>query len=210
MQAGSYPSKAKLSSRAVLALLLLMWLVYTGLFVLYLPEPYASMVGFIPGLVGVGALLAAGFSTKAYYLDLSALSSKGLMVLLLLFVPMIPVVLAGFQQAGWGGWDWVTALVYAPASGIAQELYFRSALLPGLERALGQRGLALWLSSILFSLFHVGMFSVAPFWGAVAGLMVTFVVGLGWGWQVQHDRSVVWAMAHHSLLQIVLRLFAWM
>ena len=130
-------------------------------------------------------------------------------MLMALFIPMIPVILTGLHESGWASWDWVTAFVYAPASGIAQELYFRSALLPTFERALGRRYLALIISSLLFSLFHVGMFKVAPVGAAFSALGVTFVVGLGWGWQVQRDRTVLWAMIHHSLLQIILRMFTW-
>jgi hypothetical protein len=96
-----------------------------------------------------------------------------------------------------------------PASGIAQVLYFRSALLPALERGLGQRDWALGISALMFSLFHAGMFTVAPVGAALAGLGVTFAVGIGWGWQVQQDRTVVWAMLHHSILQMILRLFVW-
>ena len=54
------------------------------------------------------------------------------------------------------------------------------------------------------------MFLVAPFEVAISALVVTFVIGMDWGWQVQHDRTMIWSMLHHSLLQMILRLFAWM
>jgi membrane protease YdiL (CAAX protease family) len=131
-------------------------------------------------------------------------------MLVALFLPMVPVVISGFLQAGWAGWDWHQALLYAPASGVSQELYFRAALLPALERLLVRPRHALLVSSLMFSLFHAGMFTVAPPGAAVSALLVTFLAGLGWGWQVQRDRTVIWAMLHHALLQLILRLFAWM
>ena len=127
-----------------------------------------------------------------------------------MIVPMIPVVYIGLAEFEFVTWDWISMLVYAPASGIAQELYFRSSLLPILERALGRRFYGLMVCSLLFSLFHVGMFAVAPAGAALSALVVTFTIGMGWGWQVQRDRTVIWAMFHHSVLQMVLRLFAWM
>jgi len=199
-----------LSFRAALVVVLAAWLAFSVLFALYLPEPWASMAGFLPGVIGVGALLMSGASRQACYLRFNWPSRAGMIVLAALFIPMVPVVLVGFAQAGWSGWDWMATLVYAPASGIAQELYFRSALLPALEATLRRRFLALVVSSILFSLFHAGMFTVAPVGAALSALIVTFVVGIGWGWQVQRDQTVIWAMIHHSILQMILRLFAWM
>ncbi len=199
-----------ISFRAALVVVLGAWLAFSALFVLYLPEPWASLTGFIPGVIGVGGLLLSGATWQACYLQFKRLSREGTLVLAAMFIPMVPVVLVGFDQEGWSGWDWKAALVYAPASGIAQELYFRSALLPALEATFGRRRLALVTSSVLFALFHAGMFTVAPVGAAVSALVVTFVVGMGWGWQVQRDQTVIWAMAHHSILQMILRLFAWM
>jgi membrane protease YdiL (CAAX protease family) len=161
-------------------------------------------------LVGVGALLLAGFTKKRLYLLFNNPSRPGLVMLAALFLPMIPVAITGFRQAGWAGWEWKQALVYAPASGIAQELYFRSALLPALEKAFDRPRPALLTSTLMFSLFHTGMFTIAPVLAVFSALVVTFLVGLGWGWQTQRDRTSMWAMFHHALLQIILRLFAWM
>jgi hypothetical protein len=203
-------SRKSLSFRAALIVVLGAWLGFSALFILYLPEPWASVTSFVPGIVAVGALSLSGTSRQACYLQFNKLSRQGMIVLTAMFIPMIPVVLVGFAQAGWSGWDWMIALVYAPASGIAQELYFRSALLPALEVALGHRSQALVVTSALFSLFHAGMFTVAPAGAALSALVVTFVVGIGWGWQVQRDQTVIWGMLHHSILQMILRLFAWM
>lgn len=201
---------ACLSLRAAVMIVLILWLAYSVMFGLYLSEPWASLLGFLPGLVGIAVLSLAGFTRAACYLDYKMISGWGLFILMILFVPMIPVGWVGYTEAGWSAWDWKTILLYAPASGIAQELYFRSTLLPVLEKSLGRRYLGWIGSSILFSLFHAGMFKVAPIEVAISALVVTFVIGMGWGWQVQRDRTVVWAMLHHSLLQMILRLFAWM
>jgi hypothetical protein len=102
-------------------------------------------------------------------------------------------------------------LVYAPASGIAQELYFRSALLPGLERALhGRKVVALFIHSAIFIGFHLRTF------GTVGSLpmdliiaTVLFLAGCGWGWQVQRDHTVVWSMLQHGLFLMLMSMFAW-
>lgn len=197
-----------LSQRITLVLILVLWLVYTLLFVLYLPEPFASLLGFLPGLLGVGMLVRAGYSTGECYLSLRRPSRAGVLLLTLLTLAMLPVALTGLQAVGWANLDWMQLLVFAPASGIAQELYFRAALLPALKKVFSRR-LALLTSSGLFALFHLGMLRVAPFWAVLSALGLTFGVGFGWGWQVHRDHTVLWAMVHHALLQMILRLFAW-
>jgi membrane protease YdiL (CAAX protease family) len=191
-----------------LVLILVIWICFTVLFALYLPEPYASLVGFLPGLAGVGVLLWSGFSPRDCYLSLKYPSRAGGLMLVLLTLSMLPVAWSSLEAGGWAGLNAWQLLVFAPASGIAQELYFRSALLPALETVFSRR-LALLGSSALFALFHLGMLRVAPIWAVGSALGLTFFVGLGWGWQVQRDRTVLWAMAHHALLQMILRLFAW-
>jgi membrane protease YdiL (CAAX protease family) len=105
----------------------------------------------------------------------------------------------------WAGWSWLAALVYAPASGIAQELFFRAALLPAAEWTLkGRPGLALILHAALFGLWHIGpLFVGAPLWAVIAVTLVPFVSGIGWGWQVRHDGTVIWAMLQHSLIWVI-------
>lgn len=188
--------------------ILVFWLCFTVLFALYLPEPYASLLAFFPGIAGVGVLLWSGLSPRDCYLTLKIPSRAGALLLTLLTLAMLPVAWSGLVAGGWAGLDGWQLLVFAPASGIAQELYFRSSLLPALERVFNRRQ-ALLGSSALFALFHIGMLRVAPIWAVSSALGLTFIIGLGWGWQVQRDRSVLWAMAHHALLQMILRLFAW-
>ena len=43
--------------------------------------------------------------------------------------------------------------------------------------------------------------------GAIALTVVTFLAGLGWGWQVRRDRTVVWAMGEHVIFLAIMSLF---
>ncbi len=206
---GNHPRVVKFDRILGYGTVLLMWLAYTLLFALYLQEPWPSILGFLPGVIGLMALLAMGSTLKDCYLRFARISLPGFIVYLGLFLLMIPVIATGLET-GWAGINWLIVLVYAPASGIAQELYFRSALLPLLERIFaGQARFTRIINALLFALFHTGMFLVAPAWVAFSAMLVTFVTGLGWGWQVQRDQTVIWAMLHHSLLQVILRLFVW-
>ena len=202
----STSSDTSLRSIAAVAGVLLLWAAYTVLQTLFVvgavSEGESAFLGFLPGILGVGALWAAGRSRQDCYLKVEPLSWKGFGVLAALFVLALAVVL---PFGAWQGWNWKAALVYAPASGISQELFFRASLLPALERALEKRKrLALILHSVLFGLWHIGpLFVGAPAWAVVAVMFVPFLSGLGWGWQVQHDRTVVWAMVQHSLIWVI-------
>jgi membrane protease YdiL (CAAX protease family) len=201
----------KLSFRIALWMVILLWMANIGLFALYMEEPFASIVGFLPGALGIIVLFLSGFKREDCYLRFGWISWAGLGVYALMLTLMVPVVLTGIHSVKWAGWDWLMMLIYAPASGIAQELYFRSTLLPALRRAFTDRAfLALIISSLMFALYHAGMFLVAPVGVAAGALVVTFMASMGWGWQVGHDKTVLWAMVNHSLLQMILRVFAWM
>jgi membrane protease YdiL (CAAX protease family) len=84
-------------------------------------------------------------------------------------------------------------------------LFFRAALLPAMRSLLPKRaGLALILHSVLFGLWHIGpLFLGAPIWAVIAVMLVPFLSGIGWGWQVVRDGTVVWAMVQHSLIWVV-------
>jgi membrane protease YdiL (CAAX protease family) len=103
------------------------------------------------------------------------------------------------------GWSWRSALVYAPASGVAQELFFRAALLPAMPALFpGRPRLALFGHAILFSCWHIGpLFIGVPLWAVTLVMLVSFIAALGWGWQVQHDKSMLWAIFQHSLIWVV-------
>lgn len=83
-------------------------------------------------------------------------------------------------------------------------------MLPATEVLLPDRPrLALIFHSVLFGLWHIApLFVGAPAWAVTAVMLVPFLSGLGWGWQVRHDRTVVWAMVQHSLIWVVALQFA--
>lgn len=188
-----------------MAMVLLCWLAYTTLQTLTvmqrLPEPVYAIAGFLPGIVCVGVLLAMGYSREECYLRYKPLSRAGLAVLAAVFVFALSAVL---PFGTWRGWDWTAAIVYAPTNGISQELFFRSALLPvALVTFPKHGGLALIAHSVLFGLWHIGPLLLGtPLPIAAAIMLVPFLSGLGWGWQVKRDGTVIWAMVQHSLIWV--------
>jgi membrane protease YdiL (CAAX protease family) len=199
-----YPKMPKV--RIAAGLVVLLWLAYTALQTLFvmqhLSEALAAILGFIPGILGVSALLVAGLTPGDCHLRVAPLSRMGLAVLAAVFFFALAAIL---PFGVWTGWNWIAAFVYAPASGISQELFFRAALLPAIMVTFKNRPfLALVLHSALFGLWHIGpLFVGAPLWAVVAILFVPFLSGIGWGWQVQWDKTVVWAMVQHSFIWII-------
>lgn len=193
-----------------IGLLFLLWVGYTVLQSLFLVLQYdraqVSILEFIPGILGVGILLKAGFSKADCYLRLAWPSWKGLFMLAA-FSLVWPFVLSSGR---WTGWDWQAALVQG-AGGISQELFFRAALLPALLVLFKNRPLpALLLHVVLFAIWHAGAFLITPaelIAGPIAIVSLSLVAGLVWGWQTIHDRTILWAMIHHSLLWVVGSMF---
>jgi membrane protease YdiL (CAAX protease family) len=173
----------------------------------YMSETGSALLSFIPGILGLVVLLAAGLSRQQCFFVVRPLSWRGFAVLGAVFLFALVAIL---PVSVWQGWSWKAALVYAPASGISQELFFRSALLPAaLLLMKGRQGLALIAHSVLFGLWHVGpLFLGAPLWAVLLVMLVPFLSGLGWGWQVMRDRTVVWAMVQHSLIWVIALQFA--
>jgi membrane protease YdiL (CAAX protease family) len=192
--------------RAATAAVFCLWLAYTVLQTLTvlerLSEPLYAVVGLLPGVLGVSVLLAAGFSRQECFLRVARLSWMGFGVLAAVFVFALAAVL---PFGVWRGWNWMAALLYAPAGSVAQELFFRSALLPAIRKALKKRPmLALILHAVLFGLWHIGpLFLGTPLPIVIAIVVVPFLSGIGWGWQAQKDRTVVWAMIQHSLIWVI-------
>lgn len=196
--------RTPITFRAALGIVLLIWLPYTLYFALDPDGVLGELLGFIPGVLGVSALLAAGFKLEDCYLRAAPLSRSGLAVLAVVTLLLIPILLSG----GWVGWSILGVLLYAPMSGISQELYFRSSLLPALLRMFGGRTfVALVAHSVLFALWHLQMLVQMPLPLALVSLAVLFLAGMGWGWQTQKDRTVIWAMVQHSLFLMIMALF---
>jgi membrane protease YdiL (CAAX protease family) len=115
------------------------------------------------------------------------------------------------SSTGFIGWKWLPALVFAPASGIAQEIYFRGSLLPALEKALnGKKIIALLLHAVVFVGYHFRTFRSVPSVPiALLIALVLFLAGCGWAWQVQKDRTIIWAVSQHGLFLMLMSMFVW-
>jgi len=191
-----------------LAITLIMGLVITWIDVLQPAEPIFSILSFIPGLISITALLLSGMSRANLYLRLGKISSRGLLVLIVTTVLLLPIL---GSSTGFGGWKWLPALVFAPASGIAQEIYFRGSLLPALEKSVkDKKVIALLLHAMIFVGYHFRTFrSVPSLPVAMLVAAVLFLAGCGWAWQVQRDKTIVWAAAQHSLFLMIMSMFEW-
>jgi hypothetical protein len=190
------------------AIILLMGILYTVLDYIQPAEPWLSLLAFLPGVISFIILRLGGDSLLVLRLRFDKLSFTGLLTLGATSILLLPILAS---STSWIGWHWLKALVYAPTSGIAQELYFRAALLPGLERVFNNRKtIALFIHSALFVGFHYRTFQAIP--TLAIGLVVAavlFFAGCGWGWQVQRDRTVFWAMLHHSTFLVLMSMFEW-
>jgi membrane protease YdiL (CAAX protease family) len=190
---------------------LLLWAGYTTIQVLsvvgLINVDTSLLAAFVPGLLGILILLSSGFTHWDCFLNIKPLSNKGLWVLAGIFIFALAAVL---PFSVWQGWSWKAAFIYAPANGVAQEMFFRSVLLPVMNYITkGRQNLALILHAMLFGLWHIGpLFVGAPVWAVIAVMLVPFLCGLGWGWQVQRDRTVIWAMIQHSLFWVIGNQFA--
>lgn len=206
MSALPVSSEARVRPAAAIGVVVLLWAGYTVIQTLVvvgtLGETWSAVLGFLPGILGVAVLLAAGLSRQECFLAVERLSWRGFVVLAAVFVFALAAMLPAMR---WQGWSWTAALVLAPAGGVAQELFFRSSLLPAMRLLLkGRPGWALVGHSVLFGLWHIGpLFVGAPLWAVMAVMLVPFLSGLGWGWQVQRDRTVLWAMVQHSLIWVI-------
>ncbi len=171
----SAASRPALPFIAALLITLVMGVGMTALDVWQPAEPRLSILAFLPGLVSIAVLLASGSSRSDLYLRFGKLSRPGLIALAVTTILLLPIL---GSTTGWGGWKWLPALVYAPASGIAQELYFRSSLLPALERALGGKKIpALLLHGLVFIGYHLRTFRSVPSLPIVAADRVRAVRG---------------------------------
>jgi membrane protease YdiL (CAAX protease family) len=185
-----------------------MGVLYTALDVLQPAEPVFALLAFAPGVISVLALRGAGLSRAELNVRPARISLPGLGALAATTILLLPIL---GSSTSWLGWRWLPALVYAPASGIAQELYFRSSLLPALERAFDhKRIMALVVHSAIFVGFHLRTFqAIASLPLVLVVIVVLFLAGCGWGWQVQRDRTVVWSMLQHSLFLLLMSMFDW-
>ena len=139
-----------LTPKRVLVIIILLWAAYTVVYTFYPAHALSPIIELTPGILGVVILIAAGFTPEKCYLRLASISRQGLFILASFFIVLIPILITG----RWVGWNWISALIYAPASGIAQGLFFRASPLPFLSVFSGK---SLWrlYPCILYSL-HFG------------------------------------------------------
>jgi membrane protease YdiL (CAAX protease family) len=174
-----------------------LWAPYALLNTLFSGPLLTYGLGLLIALVALGLLWSAGVSPRACFLALAPPSRPGLVLLALLSAFIPAALLLGRGQP----FNWLEDLVYAPASALGQELFFRSALLVALGTVCrrGDARLALAGQALAFALWHVRAFRVAPLAPAVGVLVVTFMAGLLWGMQVRRDRTVLYSVLQHAL-----------
>jgi membrane protease YdiL (CAAX protease family) len=206
--APSAPPRYLIPFVVALFITLIMGIAITVLDVLQPTEPVFSILAFIPGIISIAVLSASGLSRAELNLRLAWASLPGLVALAATTLLLLPIL---GSSTGWIGWQWLPGLVYAPASGIAQEIYFRASLLPALERVVhGKRVIAILLHAVIFVGYHYRTFRSVPSLPiAILVAVVLFTAGCGWAWQVQRDRTVFWAIVQHSLFLMLMSMFEW-
>ena len=204
----SWGEQKKFNIRWARLIILFLWAIYTALQILFLDQPIVDLIGFLSGIVAILVLLTSGFSLANCYLRWASISKKGLYLYIAILTFWVVIVL---PTGGNPHWDWQSVFIFAPATSVAQEIFFRSALLPILIVTFkGNFRHALLLHSILFGIWHMGVFTTdAPIGAAFFVVLVPTLISLAWGWQVHRDGTVVWAILHHTILQIIMRLFTW-
>jgi membrane protease YdiL (CAAX protease family) len=200
--------RKKLSIQLSSSIILLLWGIYTSFQIIYLDQPFVDLIGLLAGILAITVLLASGLSLTDCHISFAPISKKAVWLYVAIFLLWLGVVL---PTGGRFQWDWHAIFILAPATAIAQEIFFRSALLPALFHSLkGNFGWALFIHTMLFAIWHMGVFTTnAPPAAATVVILVPFLISFAWGWQVHRDRTIFWAILHHTLLQMVMRMFTW-
>jgi len=170
-------------------------------------DPFVLIVWFFPGIIGFFVLQKRGYNREECFLSFKALSKTGFLILIISVIISLSFML---PSGIWSGWNWLEALVYAPGSGVSQELFFRCVLLPVcLEITNGRKHLAIFIHTILFGIWHIGVFCLAPWWIAILVVLVPSIAGYLWALQVQRDKTVIYAIITHCLILVISSMFTW-
>jgi hypothetical protein len=189
------PWRNRLPSRAASGIVLALGVPYTILNVVY-PGPLLTYtLGLLLALLALGALWLGGLSLGDCRLRLVRPSWRGLLLLLALCIFIPGAFLAGRVQQQ----DVPAAMLAAVTSAFAQELYFRAALLTALERLRpAHPSRMVLLQAGIFAVWHARAFRVVTPAPASGVLLLAFVAGAAWGWQVRHDRTLAYAVLQHA------------
>ena len=170
-------------------------------------ELFIFAFGFFPGIIGILILRRRGYSFEECYISIRSLSKIGFLVLLSSAIISLSFML---PSGSWSGWNWLEALVYAPGSGFTQELFFRCVLLPVcFTFTRGRKHLAIILHTVLFGIWHIGVFWLAPWWISILVVLIPSIAGYLWALQVNRDKTVVYAIITHCLILIISSMFVW-
>ena len=166
------------------------------------------MLRLLPRLAGVAILFSESLPAQYHYLRLGRISIAGLALYAALLIPYVFGILPTGRFVGWNPPE---ALIYAPIGALSQEISFRASLLPLLLWLQeGHRWPALLIPALLFGLWHIGaIFAGASLAEAIPVILVPFAFGIAWGWQVVRDRTVFWAVLHHTLLLVMMSFYTW-
>lgn len=191
----------RLSLGAATTGVLALWPPYVALNTIFPGPALTYALGGTIALTALALLVLAGLRAEELLVRVALPSREGGLALAALAAILPLAVVAGQGER----WDWLEAFVAAPASGIAQELYFRAALLATLERlSTGRPGVAVSGQALLFALWHLRAFRVVWWPQALVVLLGAFVAAWIWGWQVRRDRTVTYAAAQHAIFLAVL------
>jgi hypothetical protein len=181
-------------------LVVLLWAPYVALNTLF-PGPLLTYaVGLLIAALALGLLWRGGVAPSQCFVRVGGLSRQGTVLLVALSIFIPAALLLGRGQP----LSWQNDLVFAPASALGQELYFRAALFTACARLCrGNTTLALNLQAGGFALWHIRAFQVVAFAPASGVLVVTFVAGVLWGLQVARDRTIFYAALEHAIFLIV-------
>lgn len=196
---------AAFSTTGAAYLILTCYMLFAGLNMLYPVQGWEALLFLLPGVISLYLLLNTGLSREECYVKWQPISILGLLLLILPALGLLAILSWHRPQFAW---NWQMALFNVPVSAIAQELFFRAALLVTLLRIFKLPPVfAIFIQAVLFAAWHLPEFfhlrnpADAGWYSALLILL-----GISWGVQVIRDRSIVYAIIMHIILLLPIRL----